>query len=376
MSELASSELSETTSLSQIEVVLAQQVNAGKDPNEEPVRKARMSNLVVYCDQPQVFETIQNTVPDIVAQHPARVILVVKEPGEVDGQVQGAVNVWCHLGGGPRQRICSEQITLRARSRGVDHLPYAVRGLLLGDLPTNLWWATNTPPPFAGNLLQDLADRAQQIIYDSIGWPEPARGVAATSAWLTGIERSNGNGAWRVASDVNWRRLKYWRRILAQALDPTTAPGALDSITEIAIDHGPHAVIQAWELVSWLASRLGWQIGGGKIQPNVEIAWKVQATHGPLTVKINRLAEGPTAIRRVRIACTIDGARTAINLTDEGKEILRVTLEGQDAAARTVMMPPQPLHDLIARQLTDRERDSVFLESMAVAKVFAQSLLK
>lgn len=375
MSAVQSSKLIERVPLSHIEQEVAQQLSSGSAKGEEPVRQSRMSNLVVFCDKPEMEMLVQGAVPDIVVQHPARVVLVVKEPGDEDGAVVGAVNTWLHADD-EAQRICSEQITLRARSRGVDHLPYAVRGLLLGDLPTNVWWASTTPPPFAGNLLHELADRAHQIVYDSIGWPEPARGVAAASAWLAGIERSRESGRWRVASDINWRRLKYWRRILAQALDPNSAPEALETITEVHVEHGPHAVVQAWELVSWLASRLGWEVSGGKIQPNVEIAWKVQAPKGQLTVRINRLAEGPSRIRRLRIACTLESKRTAMNFVDDGDGMLKVTLEGADKATRTMNLPPQPLADLISRQLTDRERDPVFVESMAVAKVFAQSVLK
>ena len=106
----------------------------------------------------------------------------------------------------------------------------------------------------------DLAENAQQIIYDSIGWTEPARGVLATCAWLPKFERRGKRGPWRVASDLNWRRLKFWRRMLSQALDPNTAPTALDNVREVLVEHGPHAVIQAWELVSWLSSRLGWKV--------------------------------------------------------------------------------------------------------------------
>ncbi len=60
-------------------------------------------------------------------------------------------------------------------------LPFAVRALLVGDLPINLWWASNKPPPFAGALLFDLAEHAQQIVYDSRGWLEPTRAVAGDS---------------------------------------------------------------------------------------------------------------------------------------------------------------------------------------------------
>ncbi len=101
--------------------------------------------------------------------------------------------------------------------------------------------------------MTDLADHAQQLIYDSRGWTEPNRGVAAASTWLDDFERGAEHGKWRIASDVNWRRLKTWRRLLTQGLDPATAPGILETIAEITIEHGPHAVTQAWQIAGWLA---------------------------------------------------------------------------------------------------------------------------
>src|SRR5205807_4020407 len=123
-------------------------------------------------------------------------------------------------------------------------------------------------------------DNAQQIIYDSLGWTEPARGVAATATWLDQVERTSGAGRWRVAADLNWRRLKSWRRLLAQALAPGSAPGARESITEVLVEHGPHAVVQAWVLVSALSLHLGWRVQGGKVQLGVVIGWGFMVFQG------------------------------------------------------------------------------------------------
>jgi glucose-6-phosphate dehydrogenase assembly protein OpcA len=271
-------------------------------------------------------------------------------------------------------KTCTEEVTLLARGRGSDHLPYAVRSLLMGDLPTNLWWASRTPPPLAGTLLNDLAEYAQQVLYDSLGWLEPARGVVAVATWISGVERSARRG-WRVVSDLNWRRLKYWRRLLAQPLDPGAAPGALETITEVRIEHGPHAVIQAWLLVSWLVSRLGWQVAAGRVEPGTEISWHVRAPHGLVTLRIRRLSEGPAQVTRMRIACALDGKPGALNFIAEDSRRLTVQPEGADAAPRTLTVQPQPLSELIARQLSDREHDQVFHESMAVAGTLARSVL-
>ncbi len=360
--------------LERVERELDHQLKLLQSPGEGPITRVRMSNLVIYSNTPERAAAVAVQVPQVVSVHPARVLLLVGQPEGQDGPIQASVLVR------PRpvensHRMCCEQVTLRAADGAIDRLPFAVRSLLIGDLPTNLWWEANQPPPLAGPLLFELVELSQQIVYDSLGWTDPARGVAATAAWLEQVHRGSGSGRWRVASDLNWRRLKYWRRLLAQALDPASAPGAAESLTEMSIEHGPHAVIQAWELASWLCQRLGWRIVSGKVQHGVELTWRLQGAKGDLLLRIRRLEQGRPEIRKIRLACTLDGKPRALNLTVQDDSRLSIELEGQGAAARTMTVPPQSPAELVGRQLSDREPDPVFLESMAVARLLAQSVL-
>ena len=76
------------------------------------------------------------------------------------------------------------------------------------------------------------------------------------------------------------------------------------------------------------------------------------------------------------MACTLEGKPAAMNLVpDEGGRRLAIRLEGVDASPRTMAVPPLSAAELIGRQLSDRERDAAFRESMAVAQGMAQSLL-
>jgi glucose-6-phosphate dehydrogenase assembly protein OpcA len=345
-------------------------VEQGKD--KAPIQRVRMSNLVIYCGSVSLAEAVAEQVPDVGMLHPARVLLLISDPAAPPGITAG-VNVRCRTIG-KDLHTCSEQVTLRAAEGMVERLPFAVRALLIGDLPTNLWWATPQPPPLAGPLLYELAENAQQIIYDSIGWPQPALGVAATASWLESIERTDVL-RYRVASDLNWRRLKYWRRMVAQALDPGSARGVAESVTEIQLEHGPHAVVQAWELASWLATRLGWKVQGGKSRDNVEMVWRFIGPNGDTRVRINRLDQGPAEIRRLRITGTLDGKPGAINIVAEDSVRLSIQLEGVEGSPRTMALPVHRAAELIGRQLSDRERDPVFHESMAVARVMAKSVL-
>ena len=178
-----------------------------------------------------------------------------------------------------------------------------------------------------------------------------------------------------MASDLNWRRLKSWRRLIAQALSPSAAQGVLDSVSEILIEHGPHAVAQAWQLAGWMASRVGWKIQACKLRPNVEIAFQMLGPSGPLKLRIDRLPEGPSELRRVRFTCTIDGQQGALDITVKDGARLSVTPEGIDASPRSLALTSLATPELLARQLSDREPDPVFREAMAAARVLAQGLL-
>ena len=351
--------------LDKVETELAARLQIAQLDAREPVRRVRMSNLIIVCSQTDVACAAEEQVPEIVGFHPARVTLLVTEPEATHGVLRASVLVR-KVRADPR--LVSEQVTLHAGGAMVDQLPFAVRSLLIGDMPTNLWWACTTPPPFAGKLLADLAGNAQQLIYDSRGWTEPNHAIAAAADWLDGFERDAAHGRWRIASDINWRRLKTWRRILTQGLDPASAPGLLDRITEIQIDHGPHAVTQAWQIAGWLASRLGWHYQSSNLEDNVEIAFQFRAPHGWVTLRIDRLATGPAAIQLIRVKAT-GGDQLDFAIEDNR---LSVTHVGRDEAPRTVTLPSQRLGELIGRQLSDREPDPVFRETMRVAQQLAR----
>jgi glucose-6-phosphate dehydrogenase assembly protein OpcA len=362
-----------TVALHDVEHELNRQMKVLQGAGTEPVLRAHMSNLVIFCDNAERADEIDLELPDICAVHPARVLLLIGDRNAADTPLAAEVSVR-PIDAERRRFAAAEEVLLRACGGAVDRLPFAVRSLLIGDLPTNLWWASTTPPALAGTLMYELADQAQQIVYDSRGWPEPARGVAATASWLEQIERRD-SSRWRVASDLNWRRLKYWRRLLAQALDPTSAPRAAETATEVLVEHGPHASVMAWQLVSWLTRRLGWKVQAGKVTPGFEMSWRCLTPAGNARIRILRLDQGPPKIRRIRIACTLDGEPGALNLLPESDMRLAIQLEGVEGAARTLTVPPQSPAELIGRQLSDRESDPVFDQSMVVAGVMARGLL-
>ena len=177
-------------------------------------------------------------------------------------------------------------------------------------------------------------------------------------------------------ADLNWRRLKYWRRVVGQALDPASAPGSAESVSEILIDHGPHTFLQAWELAAWLSRRLGWKVKSGRLQMRVEANWLFAGPKGETRVRIRRMEKAASEVLRVRLACNVGGKAGALDITLEGENRLAILLEGVDATARTITVPPRSPAELVGRQLSDRERDPVFREAMTVVQAMAQLALK
>ena len=243
----------------------------------------------------------------IVAQHPSRVLLLVADANSQSAGLEAFVKAHCRrIEEG--QQIYSEQITVRAGSVGIRRLPSTVRSLLLGDLATALWWATPEAPPLFGTLCDELAELADQVIYDSVAWTDPLRQLIVTANWVR-------RGHTRIIADLAWRRPKLWRRLIAQSLDPAYAPGALEGITDMHIEHGPHALTQAWLLIGWLALRLGWQPRGGRVAPGPEVHWQFAWPHGTPRVRIRRLASGAAEIKTLRIITRMAGQRSDLSLS-------------------------------------------------------------
>ena len=362
--------------LDKVDRELDRQLKQAQGPGDAPLVRARMSNLVVFTDRQELCDRVTAAIPDIVAEHPARVILLtLDENVSKDGISASVLTRVHHVSRGLRS--FSETLTVRADQASRAKLSFALRRMLIGDLPTNLWWSVSQPPVMGGTMLYELAENCEQVIYDSYGWPEPARGLTATATWLDRFERPpSGGRRRRIASDLTWRRLRPWRRLVAEALSPATAPGAIETVDEVLFDHGPHSVTSAWSLASWMILRLGWKVRGVKIKPGQEIAWQLSSPRGPCSMRIRRLADASRGIQWMRISYQADGMPAAMNLAPIGDRRLKIEPEGVSAAPRTVSISPQPIPELIARQLSDREWDPSFRRAMEVAQDLAISVLK
>src|SRR5262249_25666991 len=113
----------------------------------------------------------------------------------------------------------------------------------------------------------------------------------------------------------------------------------------------------------------------GKFRLGVETSWRFTSPGGPVRARIIRQDHEAAGLRRIRIVCKQEGKPTTLVLSSEADTRLTLRREG-DGEPRTMLIPPRTREELIGRQLSDRERDAAFRESMAVAGRLAQCVLE
>lgn len=337
------------------------------DPAEaSPFTRACMANLVIFCRNASEEQAIAQEIPAIVMQHPSRILLLVVDESKPHPGLEAFVSAHCRLLE-EGQSVCSEHITIRTGHAGMQRLPATVRSLLLGDVGTVLWWVPPEAPPLYGPLFYELAELADQVIYDSSAWLDPLRQLILTAQWVKA-------GRGKIIADLAWRRPKLWRRLIAQSLDPVSAPGALENITAIHIDHGPHALTQAWLLSGWLALRLGWKPRGGRLLPGPEVHWHFTWPHGTPQVRIRRLASGEAEIKTLRVVTHVANHPAIFHFRADSPRQLSVFIEGYGNRTLTLTGPVQSRAEMIARQLPDLTHDLLFEESVALACTMAEAV--
>ena len=349
---------------------LRQEAEQGTD-GDGCVTRACMSNLIIFCTADESATLVAQEIGPIVELHPARVLLLNAAPGESNTPISAYVSAQCHLTGNGRQ-ICSEHVTVRATSSAARGLPSVARPLLIGDLPTTLWWAATPAPPLGGDLFLELADMAEQVIYDSADWAQArgaaARNLVATGQWVAGAPPR------QVVTDLAWRCLKPWRRLISQTLDPAMAPDALQSISDVTVEYGAQGLPEACLLIGWLASCLGWKIEATANVSDVAATWRLRSRSNLLHVTARGSQTADVATQSVAITWRANGRPTVVRFAVDGPGRLAATADDQRRPTRVLTLTPRPRAALVARQLPDLNRDTRFRNALAVACALAVAL--
>jgi len=328
------------------------------------VMRACMSNLIIYCDTKDEAVLIGKEIPVIVDIHPARVLLLIGNGQPKKGNTESNVSIYyTELNEG--WQVCAERIDAIVTSEAVDRLPSIARSHLIGDLPITLWWASRLPPPDAGDIFFQLAELANQIIYDNMGWANPAKGVASTTRWVAAQQDS------KVVHNLAWRRISSWRKLISQVLDPQTAPDALNSLNLIEIEHGPHALAMTWLLVGWLASRLQWKAVDGKRLSDSELVWRFQHQQKEIKVIAKRRPSGEPLLYQLLFDWSRADrpGRICFQRLDHDRIGIIEALSTVPSRVFSAHIPNRSA--LIAAQLAHRTREKIFEDALKASNAMS-----
>ena len=221
--------------------------NANDKDDDGAVIRARVLNLLAYVTDEETLKQTDETVFDVAAVHPCRVILMLGQKEETAKDIEAFVSSRCHLGGSGKRHLCIEQVTMRACGNFADELPSAALPLLVPDLPSFLWWRSEFD--FDDSVFKTLSGSVERIVIDSASMSENE---------LLNLAKVFNRKDVGTISDLNWARLTEWRSIIASLFDSPEHRLLLNQITNVEISYSNAA--RALLIMGWLASRLGWRI--------------------------------------------------------------------------------------------------------------------
>lgn len=211
---------------------------------------ARVLNMVVFVESRHGAEVAER-LRGVGRYHASRTIVLSYEPARED--LGARVTIASEEGANQDEPdLLRESAIVEIGERHLDDLTTIVDPLVISDLPT-LLWSPHRHPQAADALLE----LAQATLIDSIEEP----------VWSTAIERACVLSEQAYVVDLAWLRSTPWRERVAATFDPRRMRAELDSLERLEVRHHPDSTVAAMLFAGWLASRLGWELDGSRMEP-------------------------------------------------------------------------------------------------------------
>lgn len=325
------------------------------------VTRACVFNLVVYAPGERSDQEISQITSEVTGQNPGRIIVLLPESAPGEARLSAWVNAQCHVSAGRRTQVCCEQVMIRSGGAALDRLSSFVMPLLLPDLPVFLWWRddliADTP------LFQELAEVADRIVFDSSKMtPESLRSI---------FRFIRENQQWTAFSDLGWARLTHWRLAIAQLYDVPSWRAALATLNtvEFQLAGKSSGVVPAF-LISWLATRLGWNLRSAPMQG--QNRWEFATPDRDLIAHVSVIASQQFSdLTSVKLVAQEGNLQFVISKSDDGSSLnTQVTVEGTTRVSGITRLDSNQEANLIGKELEILGHDRVFEKTLALAEAF------
>lgn len=321
------------------------------------VARACVLNLIVYATADEDRAEIDGALDEVSEQNPCRAIIVVADRESQEPKLSASVSLRCSRQGA--RQVCGEQITVETGGTNLESVSSAVAPLLVSDVPVFLWW--RDIPHYKDPLFNHLVEMSDRLVIDSATFDHPREDLLRLAEM---IQKDSKNV---LVSDVNWGRLTSWRTLIASFWDVPDYRPHLERIERVTIEYEPNAAApeepspQAALVVGWLASRLGWDVSGGKPQVELRRAPDGEAGKRGMISSLTLISEGGAA--EFFVAVNRDGStlETSAKIGEEHSVGRVLAYEAKSEGQR------------LSRELALLGRDTVYENAVKVAaKIIAQ----
>src|SRR5882724_9552416 len=79
------------------------------------VTRARVLNLLVYVDSEEEAKSLDDTLTETTARHPARALVIIADRKAAKPDLQAWVSARCQLRGASNKQVCCEQVTFQVK---------------------------------------------------------------------------------------------------------------------------------------------------------------------------------------------------------------------------------------------------------------------
>lgn len=304
----------------------------GRDRKDHDGIVATTMNLLVFVGDHTVRDLIAQRVASIAEKHPCRVLFLDDTHDSRKHVVQSDR---------------SEHVNIGVKQISSEVLRSIVHALIVPNVQTVLLWAGRHTS--ADERFGSLAGISHCVVLDSSRTDATATGLRELMHYVASGGRSD-------VRDLAYMRLLPWQDMIAQFFDDPDLLAELPSIHEVEVVAGSEA--EAYYLLGWLGSRLGWHPCGKNAFCN--------ANGARIECALRREGE---ARRVVSVSLGAPSSTFAATLEKDETDLVCLTVTG--AKARPKRCAPLRRVDvvtLIERAILVPEGDEVFRESFDMAR--------
>ena len=336
---------------------------AAESGDGPPVARVQVLNLIIYTEDADSADLADKVMERLPESHPCRGIVLLVDP-HTDRPLRASIAARCQVSPSGLRKVCSEEITVTAGANTRAVLVDALTPLLVADLPVMLWWTSRPRPadPVFRQFGRGLADR---ILLDSAAFRDPGAGLIALSRWRDDPRNRATIG------DLTWERLRPWRHLLAQTVDPPDVRARLRLIDEVAITFHDDEVSTEEALLAagWLSASFGWQPEDSPAHGVVTL----RARSRLVTLRFVAVGRvpGDDPLHSIRLR-TADGATFSVRLGEQpGVGICAASHPGAPMVERTAPLLQRDPLALVVAALGRPSHDPVYAAALGAAAEIA-----